>query len=258
MLFLRPNFFTQQRPKFPAFLAGKCWQELATLNESQFHKHCPEGCYQLYWTTWWSCPRIDDWDRSSEFRLCRVHSHAPSIQSHRGSKVVWPDFQPMRVPEEPVCIDLFRQNPVFTSLHLKSPVHVHRLRIVPRQSMSGLHPLPPTTFFFSWGCLLTSRKFLKISNWPSTRFIWEVRSRPLILLSRDFPIHSWDLLQRLVEDFFYCNWVDRRSQCDIGFPPAKLKGSLTRVFLLQVFFMNQILPEGPWVSYSRVVPHFHI
>ncbi len=58
----------------------------------------------------------------------RVRSHAPSIQSHRGIKVVWPDFQPMRVPEEPVCIDLFRQNPVFTSLHLKSPVHVHRLR----------------------------------------------------------------------------------------------------------------------------------
>jgi hypothetical protein len=27
--------------------------------------------------------------------------------------VVWPDFQPMRVPEEPVRIDLFRQNPVF-------------------------------------------------------------------------------------------------------------------------------------------------
>ncbi len=57
----------------------------------------------------------------------RVRSHAPSIQSHRGTKVVWPDFQPMRVPEEPVCIDIFRQNPVFTSLHLKSPVHVHRL-----------------------------------------------------------------------------------------------------------------------------------
>jgi hypothetical protein len=30
----------------------------------------------------------------------------------------------MRVPEEPVCIDLFRQNPVFTSLHLKYPAHV--------------------------------------------------------------------------------------------------------------------------------------
>ncbi len=58
----------------------------------------------------------------------RVHSHAPSIRSHRGIKVVWPDFQPMRVPEEPVCVHLFRQKPVFTSLHLKSPVHVHRLR----------------------------------------------------------------------------------------------------------------------------------
>ncbi len=56
-----------------------------------------------------------------------VRSHVPSIQSKRGTKVVWPDFQPMRVPEEPVCIDLFRQYPVFTSLHLKSPVHVHRL-----------------------------------------------------------------------------------------------------------------------------------
>jgi hypothetical protein len=56
-----------------------------------------------------------------------AQSHDPSIRSHRGTKVVWPDFRPMRVPEEPVCIDLFRQNPVFTSLHLKSPVHVHRL-----------------------------------------------------------------------------------------------------------------------------------
>ncbi len=34
----------------------------------------------------------------------------------------------MRVPEEPVCVHLFRQKPVFTFLHLKSPVHVHRLR----------------------------------------------------------------------------------------------------------------------------------
>jgi hypothetical protein len=30
----------------------------------------------------------------------------------------------MRVPEEPVYIDLFRKNPVFTSLHLKYHVHV--------------------------------------------------------------------------------------------------------------------------------------
>jgi hypothetical protein len=64
--------------------------------------------------------------KASEKPSCdfRVRSHAPSIRSYRGTKVVWPDFQPMRVPVEPVCIDLFRQNPVFTSLHLKSPVHV--------------------------------------------------------------------------------------------------------------------------------------
>ena len=66
--------------------------------------------------------------QSSNFYLASwVHSHAPSIRSHRGIKVVWPDFQPMRVPEEPVCVHLFWQKPVFTSLHLKSPVHVHRL-----------------------------------------------------------------------------------------------------------------------------------
>jgi hypothetical protein len=29
----------------------------------------------------------------------------------------------MRDPEEPVCIDIFLQNPVFISLHLKCPVH---------------------------------------------------------------------------------------------------------------------------------------
>ncbi len=38
----------------------------------------------------------------------------------------------MRVPEEPVCVHLFRQKPVFTSLHLKSPVHVHRLSVFSR------------------------------------------------------------------------------------------------------------------------------
>ncbi len=36
----------------------------------------------------------------------------------------FPDFQPTRVSEEQVCIHLFRQNPVFTSVHLRSPVHV--------------------------------------------------------------------------------------------------------------------------------------
>ncbi len=56
----------------------------------------------------------------------RVQSHAPSIRSHRGTKVFSPDFQPMRVSEDPVCIDtgIFRQNPVFTSLHSRSPWHV--------------------------------------------------------------------------------------------------------------------------------------
>jgi hypothetical protein len=38
--------------------------------------------------------------------------------------VVSPDFQPMRAREEPVGIYLFRQNPVFTSLHLRYLVHV--------------------------------------------------------------------------------------------------------------------------------------
>jgi len=61
-----------------------------------------------------------------------VHSHAPSIRSHKGKKVVWPDFQQMRVPEEPVCIHLFRKNPVFTSLHLKSPI-----RVVPPLGRAG-------------------------------------------------------------------------------------------------------------------------
>ncbi len=76
----------------------------------------------------WQSSRVaptESWTK----QLYRVHSHAPSIRSHRGIKVVWPDFQPMRVPEEPVCVHLFRQKPVLTSLHLKSPVHVHRLCI---------------------------------------------------------------------------------------------------------------------------------
>jgi hypothetical protein len=51
----------------------------------------------------------------------------------------------MRVPEEPVCIELFRQNPVFTSLHLKSPVHVRRLRdqLFPSTDPGGGGVRPP-------------------------------------------------------------------------------------------------------------------
>ena len=41
-----------------------------------------------------------------------------------GPIVVFPDFQPMRVSEEPICLYLFQQNLAFTSLHLRSPVHV--------------------------------------------------------------------------------------------------------------------------------------
>ncbi len=33
-----------------------------------------------------------------------VHSHAPSIRSHSRKLVVFPDFQPMRVSEKPVCV----------------------------------------------------------------------------------------------------------------------------------------------------------
>jgi hypothetical protein len=43
----------------------------------------------------------------------------------------------MRVSEEPVCIYLFGQNPVFTSLHLKYPVHV-----VPPLSIPTFNPRP--------------------------------------------------------------------------------------------------------------------
>jgi hypothetical protein len=45
----------------------------------------------------------------------------------------------MRVPEGSVYIHLFRQNPVFTSLHLKSPVHV----VPPRGSVYAASLLAP-------------------------------------------------------------------------------------------------------------------
>jgi hypothetical protein len=61
--------------------------------------------------------------------------------------MVRPDFQPMRVPEEPVCIDLFRLNPVFTSLHLKSPVHVvPTLYSLAECETPQLPPLPTPAF----------------------------------------------------------------------------------------------------------------
>jgi hypothetical protein len=45
----------------------------------------------------------------------------------------------MRVPEEPVCVHLFQQKPVFTSLHLKSPVHVHRLWAADEAMLNTVH-----------------------------------------------------------------------------------------------------------------------
>ncbi len=51
--------------------------------------------------------------------------------------MIFPDLQPMRVSAEPVCIHLFRQNPVFTSLYLRSPVHV----VPPQSENRRLHRL---------------------------------------------------------------------------------------------------------------------
>ncbi len=66
-----------------------------------------------------------------------VHCHAPPPPPLRSHRVVLPDFQPIRVSEEPVSINLFRQNPVFTSLHLRSPVLV--LPPQGRYSETGFH-----------------------------------------------------------------------------------------------------------------------
>ncbi len=57
------------------------------------------------------------WDLPSPY-------YVPSIRSHRETSVVFPDFQQIKVSEEPVCIHLFQQNLVFTSLHLRSSIHV--------------------------------------------------------------------------------------------------------------------------------------
>ncbi len=39
--------------------------------------------------------------------FCRIPIRVNSIQSRTGTKVIFPDFQSMRVSEEPVCIDIF-------------------------------------------------------------------------------------------------------------------------------------------------------
>ncbi len=95
------------------------------------------------------------------FFRSRVRSHAPSIRSHRGTKVVWPDFRPMRVPEEPVCIDLFRQKPVFTSLYLKSPVHVVPPLLLRLQGICCEHPPSPSP--------ARPLHTVSVPNWPILR-----------------------------------------------------------------------------------------
>ncbi len=77
--------------------------------------------------------------------------------------MVFPDFQPMRVSEEPVCIDLFRQNPVFTFLHLRSPVHV-----VP--PLNGECRVSFTTFY-ERGMSRIIRTFCAHSTWRKKRCI---------------------------------------------------------------------------------------
>jgi hypothetical protein len=51
-----------------------------------------------------------------------IVARLPPFGPIEGQKCFFFRFQPIRVSEEPVCIYLFRQNPVFTSLHLRSPV----------------------------------------------------------------------------------------------------------------------------------------
>ncbi len=60
-------------------------------------------------------------------RSLRPKPRSLHVRSHRGTKVAFPDSQPMRVSEEPVCIGLFRQYPVCTSLHLSLPFMSYRL-----------------------------------------------------------------------------------------------------------------------------------
>jgi hypothetical protein len=90
--------------------------------------------------------------------------------------MVFPDFQPMRVSEELVCIYLFWQNPVFTSLHLRSPVRVVPPLISPMLSdpnllaKTGFDRLRRDQSYFRllalifWPNLSTCTKILALDN----------------------------------------------------------------------------------------------
>jgi hypothetical protein len=71
-------------------------------------------------------PILTAWPNFSIMMECTPESEAtlPPFGPIEGQKWFDQISSQLRVPVEPVCIDLFRQNLVFTSLHLKSPVHV--------------------------------------------------------------------------------------------------------------------------------------
>ncbi len=108
----------------------------------------------------------------------RVHNQALSIRSHRGTKVVWLDFQPMRVPEEPVCIHLFRQNPVFISCIWDITFMSYRLwrHCIGRYSGAGGIALTSTLHYngiqvglqhISFSLLKCRNLFFRLCTWPS-------------------------------------------------------------------------------------------
>ncbi len=114
-----------------------------------------------------------------------VHSHA--IRSHKGTNVVFPDFQPMRVSEEPVCICLFRHNPVFTSLQLRSSVHV-----VPPQRPEGKQGRKLVLIEFGW--------------WGGE------------LLGGNF----WRVMREAATSPAAYNWCQGAVSCSVGLAPCRL------------------------------------
>ncbi len=97
------------------------------------HTLLHRGAQQCTWDPFF-CPTSiwESWHRQIHYgtsRLIQGWSHEsiatlPPFRPTEGDKWFFSDFQPVRVSEEPVFIYFFRQNPVFTSLQLSSPVHV--------------------------------------------------------------------------------------------------------------------------------------
>jgi hypothetical protein len=79
----------------------------------------------------------------------------------------------MRVPEEPVRIRFFRENPVFTSLHLKSPVHV-----VPPRSKRRLisYYRAKKLVFVKRDMSQTNEQQRRCNEWPISELLGEVDS----------------------------------------------------------------------------------